>query len=541
MFVNYSDIPGYQNLFLDYMYEFDNVAKFYKYNFRNKDEYLKIFKTVSEKNNTDRDNLVKIIIEQYSASGLSEKTRENLELLKLKKTLAVVTGQQLGVAGGPLYTFYKIISAIKLSNHLSERYDEYKFVPIFWLEGDDHDFNEIRYINLINDKNELQKFEYDSEIPEDEDRGSVGFLKINETIETFFNQIKNNLRNTEFTPVLLSRLEEIYSKDKSLKQAFRELIFWLFDKYGLIIFDPQDREIKSLMKPVFKKELTNFRQHTEKLVSTSAKLDDDYHAQVKIRPVNLFYSTDGGRFLIDPVDGAFRLRKKRKKYSYDELISLIETEPENFSANVLLRPICQDYILPTAFYIGGPSEIAYFAQATPLYDYFNIVIPIIYPRSSVSLVEKNVASVISKYNLNITQVFWEPDRLKEHVLSTLSDITIDTIFNGTGNKINIALDQLKESLFEFDKTISDASTKYRQKILNYLMELKGKAISVQKTKHETTLRQVDKISSSLFPNSFLQERELNFIYFMNKYGMDFLDKLMDEIEINKFEHQVINL
>ena len=409
------------------------------------------------------------------------------------------------------------------------------------MEGDDHDFNEIRYINLINDKNELQKFEYDSEIPEDEDRGSVGFLKINETIETFFNQIKNNLRNTEFTPVLLSRLEEIYSKDKSLKQAFRELIFWLFDKYGLIIFDPQDREIKSLMKPVFKKELTNFRQHTEKLVSTSAKLDDDYHAQVKIRPVNLFYSTDGGRFLIDPVDGAFRLRKKRKKYSYDELISLIETEPENFSANVLLRPICQDYILPTAFYIGGPSEIAYFAQATPLYDYFNIVIPIIYPRPSVSLVEKNVASVISKYNLNITQVFWEPDRLKEHVLSTLSDITIDTIFNGTGNKINIALDQLKESLFEFDKTISDASTKYRQKILNYLMELKGKAISVQKTKHETTLRQVDKISSSLFPNSFLQERELNFIYFMNKYGMDFLDKLMDEIEINKFEHQVINL
>ena len=184
MFVNYSDIPGYQNLFLDYMYEFDNVAKFYKYNFRNKDEYLKIFKTVSEKNNTDRDNLVKIIIEQYSASGLSEKTRENLELLKLKKTLAVVTGQQLGVAGGPLYTFYKIISAIKLSNHLSERYDEYKFVPIFWLEGDDHDFNEIRYINLINDKNELQKFEYDSEIPEDEDRGSVGFLKINETIES---------------------------------------------------------------------------------------------------------------------------------------------------------------------------------------------------------------------------------------------------------------------------------------------------------------------------------------------------------------------
>lgn len=541
MFVNYSDIPGHQNLFLDYLYEFEKVSRFYKNNFRNKDGYLNIFKTISEKNTTDRENLVKIITDQYSGAGLSEKTAYNLELLKSKKTLAVVTGQQLGVAGGPLYTLYKIITAIKLSNHLSERYDEYKFVPIFWLEGDDHDFNEIRYINLINDKNELQKFEYDSDVSEEDDRGSVGFLKINESIDSFFEQIKNSIRNTEFTPGILSEITEIYSKGKSLKQAFRELVFWLFDKYGLIIFDPQDRDIKTLMKPVFKKELANYRQHTEKLVSVSAKLDDDYHAQVKIRPVNLFYSTDGGRFLIDPVDNEFRLRKKRKKFSYEELINLIETEPENFSANVLLRPICQDYILPTAFYIGGPSEVAYFAQVTPLYDFFKIAVPVIYPRSSVSLVEKNVASVINKYSLKINQVFWEPEALKEYVLSTLSSITIDGIFNDAENKINVILDQLKENLFEFDKTISDTSTKYRLKILNYLLELKGKAISVQKTKHETTLRQVDKISSTLFPNSVLQERELNFIYFVNKYGMDILDKLMDEIEINKFEHQVINL
>jgi len=541
MFVNFSDIPGHQNLFLDYLYEFENVSKFYKNNFRNKDEFLNIFRSVSELNKTDRVNLVEIIQKQYDPAQISEKTTSNLELLKSKKTLAVVTGQQLGVLGGPLYTFYKIISAIKLSTFLSERYDDYKFVPVFWLEGDDHDFNEIRSVDLINNENVTQKFSYGEEIPEDEDHGSVGFLDLNESIETFFAEIKNNIRNTEFTDSLFEKIQSFYSNGKPLKQAFRELIFWLFDKYGLIIFDPQDKEIKSLMKPVFKKELTDFRKHTEKLVRVSAELDDKYHAQVKVRPVNIFYNTDGGRFLIDPVDEEFRLRKKRKKFSYDELINLIETEPENFSANVLLRPICQDYVLPTAFYIGGPSEIAYFAQVIPLYDFFDIAAPVIYPRSSATIVEKNIQSVIDKYDLQMEHVFWDPETLKEKILSSMSQITISDIFAEANDKVDVALDQLKEKLFEFDKTISDASTKYRQKIFNYLDELKGKALDAQKRKHETTLRQIDKVSSALFPNGTLQERELNFLYFSNKYGDELIGKIFEELAINKYEHQFIKI
>ncbi len=541
MFVNFGEIPGHENLFLDYLYEYENVSRFYKTNFRNKEEFLNIFKAVSESNKTDRENLVSIIESQYKSFSPSEKTKQNLESLKSKKTLAVVTGQQLGLLGGPLYTIYKIITAIKLSNYLSERYDDFKFVPLFWLEGDDHDFNEIRHINLINDKNDFQRFNYGQEVPEDEERGSVGFININDTINNFLEEIKNGIRNTEFTAGIFEKIKNIYTPGKPLKESFKELTFWLFDQYGLIIFDPQDKKIKEMMRPLFRKELTNFRKHTEKIVSVSAELEDLYHAQVKVRPVNLFYSTDGGRFLIDPVDNEFRLRNKRKRFSYDELMNLIENEPENFSANVLLRPICQDYILPTAFYIGGPSEIAYFAQVMPLYDFYDIQPPVIYPRSSATIVEKNVASIIEKYNLSLSQIFWEPEKLKASVLASLSDITIDDIFGDTTNKIDLALDQLKEKLFDFDKTISDASTKYRQKIMNYLDELKGKAIDSQKRKYETTLRQIDKLSSTLFPDGSLQEREINFIYFVNKYGIEVLTKIFDELAINKFEHQIINL
>jgi bacillithiol biosynthesis cysteine-adding enzyme BshC len=541
MFVNFSDIPGHENIYLDYLYEYDNVSRFFKANFRNKDEFLNIFKVVSEANITNRNNLADIIKSQYDNYTPSPKTINNIELLKSKKTLTVVTGQQLGMLGGPLYTFYKIITAIKLSTFLSERYDNFNFVPVFWLEGDDHDFNEIRHVNLINDKNDLQVFNYGNEVSEDEDRSSVGYIKIDDSINVFLDEIKQSIRNTEFTSGLFARLKTFYSPGKSLKDAFKELLFWLFDKYGLILFDPQDKNIKEIMKPIFRDELTNFRKHTETMVGVSAELEDLYHAQVKVRPVNLFYSTDGGRFLLDPVDNEFRLHKRRKRFSYDELMNLIETEPENFSPNVLLRPVCQDYVLPTAFYVGGPGEVAYFAQVLPLYDFFNVHSPVIYPRSSATILEKNIDSIIDKYNLSLNQAFWEPEALKKHVLASLSDITVDDIFGDATEKIDLVLDQLKEKLFEFDKTISDASAKYRQRIMSYLEELKGKAVDSQKKKYETTLRQVDKLSSTLLPNGSLQERELNFIYFVNKYGYEILDKIFEELAINKFEHQIISI
>ncbi len=541
MYISFSEIPGNHNLFLDYLYEFDNVKNFYKTDFRNKEEYIKIFKKVADSHTDFRDQLSSILIDQYNIFNPSDKTRENISALKDKKTLAVVTGQQLGIIGGPLYTFYKIITAIKLSSFLSERYDDYKFVPVFWLEGDDHDFNEVRELNLINDNNEVVKVSYGEEVPDDENRGSVGNLVLNEMLNRFYEDLEKNLRVTEFTPALLEKIKSFYSTGKTFMQAFKELIFWMFDEYGLVIFNPQDKRLKQHLKPIFKKELTDFRMHTEKLVNISAKLEEVYHAQVKVRPVNLFYSNEEGRFLIEPVENEFRLRRKRKKFGYDELIDLIEKEPECFSPNVLLRPICQDYLLPTAFYVGGPSEISYFAQIMPLYDFYKIESPIIYPRSSATIVEKNIFSIIEKYDIDLTELFLDPENLKQKVIDSISKVSVEETFGNASNQIEIAFDQLKEKLFEFDKTISDTSSKYKQKIFHHLDELKNKASEAQKRKHEITLRQIDKVSSAVLPNAILQEREINFIYFANKYSADIIKRIFEELTINKFEHQIINL
>jgi bacillithiol synthase len=541
MFTNFSDIPGHSDLFLDYLYEFNNVKAFYKTNFRDKDEYLKHFKKISESSLEFRGEVSRILNSQYNGLDVSEKTRSNISLLEAKNTMAVVTGQQLGMFGGPLYTLYKIISAIKLSNYLSERYDDFNFVPVFWLEGDDHDIEEVRFFNLINENNEVIKIVYPEEIPDEGNKGSVGYLKFSESIEEVFRQTTENLRQTEFTNDLLLTLRKIYTPGKTFKDSFKELLLWLFDEYGLVILDPQDKKIKELLRPVFRQEVTGFRAHSEKLVNISAVLEENYHAQVKVRAVNMFYNYDEGRYLIEPADNDFRLRRKRKKFTTEELLNLIDTEPERFSPNVLLRPLCQDYILPTAFYVSGPGETAYFAQAIPLYEYYSVIPPIIYPRSSVTIIEKNIASLMEKFNLDIRDIFRCSGDIKTRIIQSVSDNNTDDIFKQTETQFEYAMDQLKEKLFEIDKTISDSSSKYKQKIFSYLGELKNKALEAQNKKHEVTIRQAERITASLFPNSNLQEREINMIYFLNKYGLSIIKQIFEETEINKFEHQVIRL
>lgn len=539
MFINFSDIPGHQNLFLDYLYEFENVADFFANDFRNRENYLKIFRSISESRQDFASRIPDIISNQYANLNPSGKTAQNIKKLADKKTLAIVTGQQLGILGGPLYTFYKIITAIKLSQFLSERYDDYNFVPVFWLEGDDHDFNEVRTIKIIDDNNSLVTVGYKEEIEEDDLKQSVGLIKLDNSINDFFTALEKELKETEFKSSLLQQLKNCFQEGRTFKAAFRDLIFNYFDNYGLVIFDPQTDEVKQLLKPIFKKEINDFRIHTEQLVHVSATLEELYHAQVKVKPVNLFLRVDEGRHSIEPVENEFRLRRKRKSYTQEQLLEVLENEPDKFSPNVLLRPICQDYLLPTAFYIAGPSEIAYFAQLKPLYELYNIVEPIIYPRSSLTILENSIAGSLDKFSIGINDVFVDVENVKKRIINSVEQSSVDEMFSDISNQLENSFDQLKEKLFDLDKTIADSSNRYRDKILGTIAELKSKAEKAQQKKYEVTLRQIDRAAVHLFPNSNLQEREINFVYFVNKYGDEFLKRVFDELQINKFEHQVI--
>jgi bacillithiol synthase len=541
MFINFCELPGHQNIFLDYLYEYNSVKDYYPHNFRSAGSYSETFKKLAANEKPFAEELKNIVLNQYSTYSPSDKTRDNIRLLGKKKTITVVTGQQLGILGGPLYTIYKTLSAIKLCSHLSKEHPEYEFVPIFWLEGDDHDFEEIKSVGLLDDNNQLKTITYSDEEISEENSGSVGYLKIKSSINDFFDELDIHLKPTDFKPQLLSKLKEIYSEGKTFKQSFFELLFWFFDKYGLVIFDPQQNNVKELLKPIFLNEINNFRKHTELSVNISASLEEVYHAQVKVRPINLFYQTPEGRFLLEPVDNEYRLKGKRKKFTYQELIDMLDSDPSCFSANVLLRPICQDYLLNSGVYIAGPGEIAYFAQVNSLYPFFNVTPPIIFPRASVTIVEKHVAAIVEKYDIELAQIFIDLENLKFKILQSLTDIKLDDIFDKASHDIDLVMDSLKEKLFLVDKTISDSSVKYREKISHYLNELKNKAVEAQKKRYDITLKQVDKAAAFLYPDNSYQEREVSFINYANKYGIELIDTLYNEIDIKTFEHQFLFL
>lgn len=542
MFINFADVPKNHNLFLDYLYEFENVAEFYKYNFRDKEKYPDIFRNILNKRTSLNFNISQIIEEQYSElQNASEKTKRNIKLLELPKTLAVVTGQQLGILGGPLYTIYKIITALKLASQLNERFSDFNFVPVFWMESDDHDFNEVHKIILLNNDNNIVTIKYKEDVSDDEIRPSVGNLIFDESVNEFLAQLEQSLRNTEFREGLISKVKEIYQPGRTFKQSFRDLLFWLFDEFGLIIFDPSTDKVKDALKPIFLNEINNFRTHTQKLVSVSATLEEVYHAQVKVKPVNLFYHIDNGRHSIEPVDEIFKLKRKRKQFTKDEITTEINEHPERFSPNVLLRPITQDFLFPTAFYVAGPSEVSYFAQIHPLYEFFEIEPPVIYPRSSATLTEKSVLSFMEKYDLTIRDVFLGTDQLKEKILSTVAENNIEEIFDNAVKNVNLIFDDLKEKLFSVDRTISDSTNRYREKVLYSINELKSKAEKAYESRFEVIIRQISKLSNFLYPNENLQERELNYFYFANKFGNNFHKKLYEDLSISEFEHQIIEI
>lgn len=542
MYINFSDIPTHQNLFLDYIYEFENVERFYGKNFRDVEKYQPFFQRISEREMPNRSAAANIIKAQYSSQKLSKQTQQNIDLLYSEKTIAVVTGQQLGIFGGPLYTLFKSITAIKLCNYLKEIYDDFNFVPIFWLEGDDHDYDEVRMFSVLNNENQILNLQYDDGQLEEVNRGSIAELKFNVNLEKTFTDLTAGLRNTEFKTPLLDFIKSIYQTEKTFLESFRELMIRLFDEYGLIVFNPADQAVKRLLVPIFSKEITEFAGQTGYLVERSAELEDIYHAQVKVKPINLFYSEEHERLSIEPTEtGEYRLKGKRKKFSREELLAQLELNPEKFSPNVLLRPICQDYLFPTAFYVGGPGEISYFAQISPLYRIYEIEEPFIYPRSSATIVEKGVRSILEKNNLEYVDIFSDENAMIQKILAASSEINLESLFQNASRDIEASLEQLTQQLPVIDKTLSDLMGKTKQRIEETLNYLKSKAHDSEKRKYESTIRQVGKVRNVLFPNNNLQERELNWIYFANKYGMDIIKWVFNELAINKFEHQILEL
>ncbi|MCK9408056.1 MAG: bacillithiol biosynthesis cysteine-adding enzyme BshC, partial [Bacteroidetes bacterium] len=518
------------------------LAKYYSGNFKEKEAWKDKIHHLQFKK-YDRNTLLRVLNDQNRGFHSGIKTLANIDLLGNDNTFAVVTGQQLGFFGGPLYTIYKAITAVKLAQKLGSEYPEYNFVPVFWLEGEDHDFDEINKTKFINSANELSMVEYlFGGKPLERNIGATGTIVIDEHIEAFFQTIESGLPKSDFTPALTALLRGYYKQGSTFLKAFAGFLNHIYEDSGIIYVNANNPELKKILTPLFQTEILANSETSKLVIQQSVELEENYHAQIKAKALNLFMFYKGGRHLIEPSDtGDYFLKNLRQRFTKDELLAVASETPEVLSPNVVMRPLCQDMLFPTVAYVAGPGEIAYYAQLKPVYAHFNVTMPIIYPRASITLIEEKVHKVLEKYSLELDDLFGEVEPVLAKVSEQVSEVKVDALFEMLDVKIKEAVNEARFGIQQIDTTLNGVVDGTLGKFQQQLDVLKQKTQKAQQQKEEISLKQIRKASMNIFPYGNFQEREFSVVHYLNKYGPDFVKWVANELVIDKFQHQVITM
>ncbi|HEY9164785.1 MAG TPA: bacillithiol biosynthesis cysteine-adding enzyme BshC [Candidatus Kryptonia bacterium] len=541
METSFRNLPEQSKLFTDYLYDYEKVRKYYSVDFSNDDELRGHFSKVLAAFAPRRGKLVDLLRRQNSRLNSSDSYSAALDLLKKDNSLCVVTGQQVGLFCGPLYTLFKTISAIKLAGDLKDRFPDFEFVPVFWLEGDDHDFEESNHVHLLNASSEVVRVEAIVTNNGDEQLRPLSEIRFDGSLEQVFQQVDALLPSSDFKPALMKMLTETYKEGETYTSAFSRLLTRIVGTHPLVVLDPYEPEAKSLLKPIFEKEFQTFPKTSEEIIKQSAGLEEDYHVQVKPRVVNLFYIEGGLRRGLEPVGAGFSLRGTKRKLMPEQIRTLLETKPESFSPNVVLRPVCQDYLLPTAAYVAGPGELAYFAQLKGVYEHFEVEMPPLFPRASATILEHRVMKVMEKYKLELSDAFSDFETVMKKALAAANPENIPGEFEKTTDDVRKAIERLEPLVLRVDATLKGVMDSTISRMIHHLHHFEEKTTAAYHRKNEQVVQQTRKFQQSLFPNRDLQERVLNFIYFYNKYGGDFIDFLFRELPGFSRSHHVLTV
>ncbi len=532
-------LPGISRLTKDYLSGSPRVEEFFDGDFRDPDAFRTQAQRIKARS-LPRKELVSVLKEQNLAYGCGPRTLEHIESLARKQVCAVVTGQQAGLFSGPLYTIYKAVTAISLAERLNRTLGE-NFVPVFWSASDDHDWAEIDHIQLLDRSNEIQTLRYPMPTPKRNLPASE--LVLTQEIEGCLAQLEDFTHDSEFKPEILARLREAYPPGRSFSEAFAVWMTHLFKSYGLIIIDPSHPTLKELGRAVFRHEVAADSPCTRHVQEASRLLAArNYGRQVRLHEgiLNLFHADPERRAILFDGD-VFRIKGTAAALTRDELLALIERAPQLFSPNVLLRPIFQDTLLPTIAYIAGPGEIAYFAQMKGIYRSFGLPMPIIYPRKSVTIVERKIDRLLKTYDLTIRDVWHRPHDLVNEITARRIPQSLDEVLHRTAGRIGTDLESLKPEVTAFEPTLESTFDITAGKIAQHFKILGKKIQQAAKKKHAIVTQQLYKILSCLYPHERLQERSLNIVPFLIKYGPSFLDTLYRGLDGEGIDHEIITL
>jgi bacillithiol synthase len=522
--ITYQNSGYFSNLIVDYLNEKGNLQSLYN-RFPRIENFLP---QIEEKHENYTENnrkiLVDVLLKQNRTVTLSEKTLTNIELLNNKNTYTVTTGHQLNLFTGPLYFIYKIVTTLNLCKELSQKYPNNTFVPIYWMATEDHDFEEINHF----------KFKEKKIVWNKKSSGPVGRLSTNElkdVLTTFSNEL--GLGNHAY--YLKDLFEKTYTKHRNLSEATRYLVNELFKKEGLVIIDGDDKSLKQLFNPIIKKELTD--QISFRAVSQTIR-NFSYDVQVNPREINLFYIENDLRERILFENNQYKVNNTSLVFTKDEILKLVENSPEKFSPNVILRPLYQEVILPNLCYVGGGGEIAYWLELKEMFKSFKVTLPILLIRNSVLITNEKQFKKADKLQITWSDLFLNQNELINKKTKELSQFSID--FTEQKEVLKLQFEKLNQMALQTDKSFNGAVKAQETKQIKGLENLEKRLLKAEKRVLESQLQQIKSLQNELFPNTSLQERQLNFSEFYLNFGNIFIDTLIQKLRPLENQFSIIS-
>ncbi|HXZ81368.1 MAG TPA: bacillithiol biosynthesis cysteine-adding enzyme BshC [Terriglobales bacterium] len=480
-----------------------------------------------------RERVANVLERQNRHWNGSSETLKNIERLRAGAA-AIVTGQQVALFGGPLFSILKALTAVRLAEEATA--GGIDCVPLFWLATEDHDLEEVNHTWIPGAGGVLQRIRSDSRGVED---APVGSIRFGAEIEQAVGQAADLLGESEMTDLL----RESYRPGETLGSAFARLFAGIFHKWGVIQVDASDPELRRIAQPIYLAAIENAEELDRKILERGKELEEaGYHQQVKVTPSStlLFEIRDGRRTAIRRVNGGMFLAGE-EKVTREQLLDKIENMPEGFSPNVLLRPVEEDYLLPTLAYTGGPAEVAYFAQAGVVFEKLLGRVTPVLPRFSATLVEAKQQKLLDKYRIKLSDLFHGPEETRRRLAERALASGLQEKFERVAKQMQNELYQLLGELERLDPTLVDAGKHAESKIQHQLEQLRARAARAELRKDEDITRHADTLSAALFPDKGLQEREVAGVYFLARHGLSLVEQLYEATQTRCPDHQVMYL
>ncbi len=530
-------LPGLNRLAVDYAWDFGRLERFFAGNPADPQAWRDAVARV-QAHARPREAVAAVIEAQQRRRGAPAEALAATARLREAATVAIVTGQQAGLFGGPLFTLLKALTAVRLAERVRAE-QHVPAVAVFWIDAEDHDWNEVRTCHVLDAELGLRSVSL-ADLPGCHTE-SVGRLQLDASIEAATAELEALLPPSASTADVLAAVRTAYQAGLSMADAFGRLLEQVLGPRGLIVYDASDPAAKPFVADLFAREVEFAGATCRRAAGTGAALEAaGYHAQVAAPSDGLaLFSLASGRQGIR-VNGGNCVIGDREEPAAD-LLARVRTQPEAFGPNVLLRPLVQDTILPTVCYVAGPSELAYLGQLREVYGAFDVPMPLVYPRATATLLDSNAARFLARHALPLGALRAQDESVLNDLLAAALPPSVDASLQAAGQAIEDRMSALAADVLAIDATLEGATRSAMGRMQDDLKKLQGKIIQAAKRKDETLRRQFRHAQAQAYPGGHSQEREIGLVYFLNKYGPSLVDRLCEELPLGMGTHWVLTI